>query len=526
MCQGKLSMRKLKEILRLKFDSELSNRAIGRAVNVSPSSVSYYARALSKSGKSWKEAQALTDNELEQLLAPHCTQLREKLPAKAELDFKCIHQELKRKGVTLLVLWEEYQKRYLINIHSYSTYCRLYRKWRKKLKPSMRQTHTGGEKCFIDYAGPRVPIRDPQTGEIREAMIFIGAMGASNYIFAEATWTRSSEDWLGSHVRMLEFFGGVPELIIPDNEKSGVTKACYYDPDVNRSYAYLASHYNTVILPTRPYKPQDKASAEVAVQIVERWILARLRKHVFFSLEELNSAIAALLIELNNKPFQKLAGTRKTQFELLDKPALKPLPKINFEYACIKSSKVRLDYHVEVNGHYYSVPYNLINETVEYRLTSHTLEVYYQGNRIASHVSSQEIGKSTTCQEHMPRAHQEHDSWSPDGFVKWAQNIGNSVVELVNIVIENQPHPECCYRVHLGLKRLYKDYGETRFAKACRYALTINTPTFRSIKSILLNKLESNGCSDARAALNDLQYDFKSSPHPNLRGPNYYKNDN
>ena len=420
MSQEKLPMKKLKEILRLKYDGSMSNRAIARATLTSISTVSYYTRAFIQSGLRWHDVIKMDERDLVAKLSPYCMQLKSPRKMKVMPDFTHIHQSMKRKGVTLHLLWEEYTQRYALSTYSYPEYCRQYRQWRAGIRPSMRQIYKAGEKCLVDYAGPTVPIVHPKTGDVRQAVIFVGVLGASHYTYAEATWTRGHEDWLGSHTRMFGYFGGVTDLVIPDNEKAGVHSACYYDPVVNPHYAAWAAHYNTVVLPTRPYHPRDKAKAETAVQIVERWILARLRHYTFFSLSELNTAIVVLLEELNDKPFKKQPGTRRSQFEAFDQPALKPLPDIPYEFAQIKSVKVRLDYHVCVDKHYYSVPYHYLSQRVECRLSAHTVEMYQHGIRIASHARCREQGGYTTILEHMPEAHQKHQRWSPASFLTWS----------------------------------------------------------------------------------------------------------
>lgn len=518
MSKERLTMLKLRELLRLKFDCKLSNRKIARALNISASTVSYYHRAAIESNLSWPLSSEFDDNVLIQKLEPYCKQLKIE-PRKRVADYQLIHQELKQKGVTLELLWEEYQHIDTTTAYSYSEYCRQYRIWKKQLKPSLRQNYKAGEKTFVDYAGPKIPIRNPETGVIKEAYVFVGVIAASNFTYAEATLSRSIPDWIGSHIRMFEYFGGVTELVIPDNEKAGTTRACNYDPDLNPHYAALASHYNTIFLPTRPVKPKDKAKVETAVQIVERWIMAKLRKQIFFSLEELNKAIAQLLIQLNQRPFKKLPGTRLSQFEKIDKPALKLLPKTRYELITIKKISVRLDYHIDVDGHYYSVPHALINQVVDYRTTANTLEIFYQGRRIASHPISSLQGKSTTLSEHMPSNHRYHTQWSPQLFMDWAEKIGVNMVAVTQVIIKTQPHPECCYRIHSGFRNLSKRYGNCRLEIACRYALQYAQPGFKSIQSILKNSLDK---TLPECAANE-SVNKKTIYHQHIRGAQYYQ---
>lgn len=518
MSQEKLSVKKLKEILRLKYACSMSHRAIARAVCTSASTVSYYVRAFKASGLRWQVASTMDERDLIEHMSPHCIQIKNKSFKKTPPDYREIHTALKRKGVTKQLLWQEYVQRCGSSSYSYTEYCRQYRQWYKGLRPSLRQHYKAGEKCFVDYAGPTVSVMHPNTGEVRQAMIFVGVLGASNYTYAEATWSRSRQDWLGSHSRMFSYFGGVTELVIPDNEKSGVQSACYYDPEINPHYAQWAKHYQTVILPTRPYHPRDKAKVETGVQVVERWILARLRHRQFFSLRELNEAIAVLLKELNHKPFKKQAGTRHSQFEALEKPALKSLPETPYEYADIKTLKVRLDYHIYLQKHYYSVPYQYLSQRVECRISAHTVEIYHHGIRIASHVRSDQKGMYSTHPEHMPEAHRQHQQWTPAQFIHWAQLLGEGVKQVADYTVGHQPHPERCYRIHLGMKNLVKRYGEKRFEQACLYAISIDAPWYRSIRSILKNHLDSVSVDKPESLSN-----LPGLTHINIRGATYYQ---
>ncbi len=513
-------MKKLREVLRLKFECELKNRQISRSLQISASTVSYYSRAAIAAKLSWPLDESMSDSELITILEPYCTQLQIRPKDKAGIDVRELHQELKRKGVTLELLWKEYQHRFGKRAYSYSEFCRQYRTWRKQQKPSMRQCHKAGEKAFIDYAGPTVTLTEPESGNTVEAVIFVGVLGASNYTFAKAYRSRQLPDWIQAHQDMLVYFGGVPELLIPDNEKSGVTRACYYDPDLNPQYSAFAAHYGTAILPTRPGKPQDKAKVEVAVQIVERWILARLRHLKFFSLAALNQAIEALLDELNHKPFKKLPGTRASQHEAIDKPALSPLPTLPYEYTAIKSLQVRLDYHLEVDNHYYSVPYHLMGKTVEYRQTSQLVEIYYQHVRVASHQRSSQVGGSTTVIAHMPKAHQKHQQFSPQTFLQWAQEIGASTYQVAHHLIQQQPHPECCYRSYLGFRKLAKTYTSLRLESACHYAMTHQTLRYNSLKSILVSQLDLQHPLPESA--NDIDLHDEQESHCYVRGAHYY----
>lgn len=516
MSQKRVSMKKLKDVLRLHFECQLSNRKIAKALSLSATTVGNYVAAAKRCDQSWSTMHQYKDSELVALMEPHCQQLTGKSQAKPAIDFVDIHQQLKRKGVTRELLHEEYLK----NCGdakgiSYSEFCRQYRAFKKQLKPSMRQTHIAGEKIFVDYAGPTVDIYDDATGEKYAAVIFVGVLGASNYTFAQATRTRSLPDWIGSHRRMLEYFGGVSEIIVPDNEKSAVNRACRYDPDLNPNYTAFAAHYGAAVIPTRPYHPKDKAKVEVAVQIVERWILARLRHQKFFSLSSLNKAIDRLLTELNDKPFKKIPGSRRSHFEEYEKSALKPLPQHPYEFVVIKKAHVNLDYHVEVDSHYYSVPSQYIGQAVEYHLGDNHVSIFYDNERIAYHPRAFSKGGVSTVPEHMPSAHRRHQDWTPAKFAQFAKTIGPKTAEIVDQLITIKKHPEWCYRAHLGFINLHKRYGASRLEEACLYALSRQLISFTQIKSILQSQADKAPVT----AVND----SASCIHNNLRGAAYYR---
>jgi len=458
---NEVSMHKIREILRLYFDSHLSQDQIAMSLRLSKGVVNkYLKKAKLAQLNSWLLVEGLDEQTLRDLLRKASPK---ELPVSryAEPDCALTHQELKKKGVTLQLLWEEYRSVHGDESYSYPQFCRYYRSWLATQKPSMRQVHQAGEKLFLDYCGPTVEIIDGDTGEVRKAQIFVATLGASNYTFAEATWDQTLPNWIASHVRAFAFFGGVPALLVPDNLKSAINKACRYEPEVNTAYGDLAGYYGTAVLPARPYKPKDKAKVENAVLVVERWILARLRHRTFFGLRELNVAIRQLLIELNERPFKKMPGSRKSVFESIDKPALKPLPERPYEYAEFKKARVHIDYHVEVDGHFYSVPSSLLKKEIDVRLTASIIECLYKGKRVASHIRSYR-GGFTTCTEHMPKAHQKHLEWSVGRFLNWALDIGPATKDLVQHLLEKKPHPEQGYRACLGLLSLAKQYGKAR----------------------------------------------------------------
>lgn len=511
MANTRLSMRKIHEVLRLAFESKLSTRAIARCVNASPATVGDYVRRAKKAGLSWPLPAELDDTALQQRLFPPAKPKgsRRLLPDWAE-----VHRELKRKGVTLALLWEEYKAVHPQGLQ-YSWFCEQYRRWQGQLNVVMRQDHRAGEKLFVDYAGQTVAVVDRNTGEIREAQIFVAVLGASNSTYAEATWTQGLPDWIGAHVRAFRFLGGVSELVVPDNLRSGVSKAHRYEPDINPTYQDMASHYGVGVLPARVRRARDKAKVEVSVQVVERWILACLRNRTFFSLSELNEAIRKLLDQLNERPFKKLAGSRRQLFEALDRPALKPLPVTPYIYAEWKKVRVHIDYHVEVEDHYYSVPYQLIKRPLEVRFTANTVECFYQGQRVASHRRSYQKGHHTTRVEHMPKSHRQYRDWSPERFVRWAEKAGPATAKLITTVLASRRHPQQAYRSCLGILRLGKSYGDDRLEAACRRALTLGAHSFKSIESILMHALDNKPAPEpCELAL--------PTDHDNIRGPSYY----
>lgn len=514
MPRERLSMRKIKEVLRLKWDCGLSERQIAKSCAIARSTVAEYVRRAVDAGLSWPFPDSLDDALLEQRLFPPAPGI----PAceRPEPNWSAIHQDLKKKGVTLALLWQEYKAHHPAGFQ-YSRFCDRYREWQGSLKLSMRQIHKAGEKLFVDYAGATVPVVDRHTGEVREAQIFVAVLGASSYTYAEATWTQTLPDWIHAHVRAFEFFGGVPELVIPDNLKTGVQKPCRYEPDLNPTYQQMATHYSTAIVPTRVRHPKDKAKVEVGVQVVERWILARLRHHTFFSLAELNRKILELVAELNARPFKKLPGSRRELFEALDRPALRPLPVEPYQYAEIRKARVSIDYHVEVDGHYYSVPYQLVKHEIEVRTTARTIECYFKGRRVASHAKNPAAGHHTTIPDHMPSSHRKAAEWTPSRIVRWAESIGPNTAKLVDILMESKPHPEQGFRASLGIVTLAKTYGKERLDAACRRALAVQSISYRSVKSILKSNLDRQPLPEPSAQL--------SLPihHRNIRGPKYYQ---
>jgi transposase len=513
MSAKRLTMRKVREILRLRFDLRFTLTRIATSCNIGRSTVFDHLERFKASGLNWPLPDEVDDNRLEQLLFPAVD--KAEIRNRSSPDWSVVHQELRRKSVTLMLLWQEYKERHPDG-HQYSQFCHLYRQWAGQIDPVMRQTHPPGENLFVDYAGQTVDIHDPASKDIRPAQIFVAVLGASNYTFAEATWSQALPDWIGSHVRAFEYFGGVTAVVVPDNLKSGVKDPCFYDPDINPTYLDMARHYGMVVLPARKRKARDKAKVEEAVQLVERWILARLRNQKFFSLHQLNQAIQRLLEELNRKPFQKLPGTRLSQFQTVDRPALKPLPAQPYSFAEWKKARVNIDYHIEVQRHYYSVPHTLIKKQIDVRITDTTIECFYQSKRVASHIRSYKQGQHTTVKEHMPPSHQQWAEWSPERFIRWAEKIGPQTTDLIRTVLSSRPHPQQGYRGSMGILRLGESYGHARLEAACDRANRIGGTSYKSVASILKHGLDQQPPAAA---------DQKRPTviHANIRGSQYYQ---
>jgi len=461
---------------------------------------------------SWPLPCYLDDTALESLLYP--PRICSPTVSRPRPDWKSLHNELiTHKDLTLMLLWQEYKERDPEGLQ-YSQYCELFRQWRKKLDLSMRQEHRAGEKMFVDYCGRTLPIVNPATGEIKDAQVFVAVMGASNYTFAEATWSQALPDWTGSHVRAFAYMGVVPRCLVPDNLKSGVTKTCRYEPDLNPTYAALAEHYQAAVIPARVRRPKDKSKVEVGVQIVQRFILAALRHQTFFSLAEANAAIRERLELLNNRPFRKLAGTRKGRFEEIDRPAMLPLPATPYEYADWIKARVHMDYHVEVEHHFYSVPHRLVREQLDVRYTETIVECFFNRKRVASHPRSQLKGKHSTRPEHMPRAHLEFAEWTPERFIAWAAKTGPETARAIESVLSRRTYPEHGFRSCMGIISLGKRYSQERLEAACERALLIKGVNYKSIKSILENNL------DKKPLL--LKPEPAPVDHENIRGTGYY----
>ena len=500
-------MRKIREILRLHSEG-LSTRAIASSIAVSHSTVMDQLRRAKAAGLGWPLPEELDGAACEAMLYKgNIPSSQKRMP-----DMERIHRELKRKNVTLQLLWLEYKQGHPDGLQ-YSQFCLKYKTWLGNVDVVMRQTYRAGERGFVDYAGMTVPVTDRLTGEVRQAQIFIFVLGASSYTYAEAFWSQELPFWLLGHVHAFEFFQGVPAIVVPDNLKAGVTHPCRYEPDLNPSYQDLAGHYGTAVIPARVRKPRDKPKAESAVQVVERWILAALRDWKFFSLTELNQTIAEELIKLNERPFQKLEGSRRSVFETLDRPALKPLPATRYEFAQWKKARVHIDHHVAVDGNFYSVPYQLIKHELDIRLTAATIEILHAGRRVASHERSYRKGQPITEHAHRPPAHQKYLEWTPERIESWAGQAGPCTAQLAKKIMEGKAHPEQGYRACLGLIRLGGLYTPERLEAATGRALACGARSYRNVKSILEHGLD--------------RVPLEPTPQPpliheNLRGPGYY----
>jgi transposase len=482
-------MRKFREVLRLSALG-LAQHQIARSCSIVQSTVHKYLKLAQAAQLSWPLPENLSDQKLDQLLfgeRPDPPSRRVHPPP----DFPAIHKELQtHKDLTLELLWQEY-KQGNASGYRYSRFCDLYREWARAQNLTLRQQHQPGERMFVDYAGAGIPIHDRATGEIHQAAIFVAALGVSSYTFAEATWSQELPCWIGSHIRALEYFGGLPMLVVPDNLKTGVTKACRYEPDLNPTYSEMAAHYGVAVLPARPRKPRDKAKAENAVQVVQRWIVAALRKRTFFCLGEVNQAIRELLVRLNHKPFRKREGTRASLYAALDRPALRPLPAERYEIGQWRKLKVELDYHVPAEGHFYSVPYQLAGQQVDIRLTAATVEIFHRGLRVASHARSFVADQATTIAEHRPKAHQQYLEWTPSRLLSWADAAGPNTAELFRQILAAKPHPEMGYRSCLGLVRLAGKHTSERLEAAATRALHFRAYSLHSVQSILDHHLEN-----------------------------------
>jgi transposase len=508
----RLTMRRIRELLRLHYGTGASARAIARALGVSRSTVKDYLARATAAGLTWPLAAELTDGVLEERLfaagGSHPGTRR-----RVEPDWAALVREMKRPGVNLTVLWEEYGAAHPGG-YGYSRFCELYREFEHRLSPTMRQHHIAGDKVFVDYSGKTVPIVDLLTGEIRPAQLFVAVLGASNYTYAEVSWTQTLTDWIGAHVHMFAFFQGSPRLVVPDNLKSGVHKPSFYDPEINRTYARMAAHYEVGILPARPYKPRDKAKVEAGVRFAQSYILGRLRHLTFFSLSECQAAVRKALSRMNERPMRRLGISRRQLFEAIERPALLALPAAEYVYAEWRLARVGVDYHVEIDSFFYSVPHSLIRQQVDVCITARTIEVFHRGKRVAAHARRYGGRRHGTDPEHMPSAHRRYAEWTPERFQHWGRAIGPNTEGLILAVLANRPHPEQGFRTCLGVMRLLRGIDPVRAERLASRAVEIGALNYKSIASILAHNLDRG--PGAPAAEDTVIV------HANIRGPRYF----
>jgi transposase len=510
-------MRKIRDVLRLSLGEQLTRKRVSKITGLPATTIFDYLRRAAAAGlTSWPLPMDIDDGELERRLFVSANPPAIIRPVP---DWAHVKRELPRKGVTLQLLHDEYLQQHPDDGYQYSQFCRLYYEWRRHLDAVLRHDYHAGQKMFVDFPGQTIPIYDPETEEVTtEAQIFVAVLGCSNLVFAEALPSQQLVPWVNAHAHALSFWGGCPEVAVIDNLPSGVTKAHRYEPIINESYLDMASHFGMAVVPARPFRPRDKAKAEMAVLLVERWVLARLRNRRFYALGELNVVIKELLEVVNNKPFKKMPGSRRSVFEEVERQALRPLPARPYEFASFKRGrKVAIDYHVELDKHYYSVPYQHIGRRVDIRYTATTVEIFLEGRRVASHVRSFRPGKFTTNEEHRPQSHRRHLEWPPHRLVSWAEKTGPKTADLVKGVLESRPHPEMGYRSCLGILRLGKRYGEQRLEAACTRALTVRALSYRSVESILKHGLDKKPLPERNNRPADRRL------HENVRGSGYYQ---
>ena len=513
-------MRKLAEVLRLRFELKLSYQQIARSCSIALSSVHKYLTHAQVAGIGWPLPDGWNDDKLKAALFPPKAAIVE--PAQRTLpDFAAIHEQLRSdKNVTLMLLWTEYKEANGdLNAYGYSRFCELYQRWCSKLDVVLRQEHKPGEKMFVDWAGATIPVYDRHNGEVSQAPLFVAALGASSYTWAEATRDQQMESWLRAHVHAFEHCAGIPAMVVPDNTKTAVTKAHRYDPDLNPTYYNFAQHCGFAIVPARPYKPRDKAKVESAVQLAQRWIVAVLRHRKFFELEDLNVAIRDLLAKLNQRPFRKKEGTRASVWEAVDKPALQPLPVAPFDLSEWSKARVNIDYHIAFDANLYSVPYNLVHELVEIRSTPTVVEVLHKSLRVASHIRGRGRGQTITNEEHRPKSHRAQLEWTPSRMVDWAAKIGPHTASAFERIMSEQTHPEAGYRGCLGIIRMAKRYSNARVEAACERALLAGACRYKSIESILKTGLDKAPLETTPSS----PQPSSTPPHDNIRGSEYFK---
>ncbi len=513
MPRPRVAMRNIREVLRLTFGEGLSRRQVSASSGIPLTTVSDYVARAVLASLGWPLPEGLDDDELERLLYPP---VLSSAAARPLPEWSYVHRELRRKNVTLQLLWLEYREQHPDG-YGYSQFCNLYRAWARQVDVVMRQVHRAGEKLFVDFPGEQIPVYDRKTGEVLlRAELFVAVAGASSYLYAEAFPSQELLYWVTGHVHALEHMGGAPAIVVCDNLRSGVTRPHRYEPDVNATYAEMAAHYGMAVIPARAYKPRDKAKAESGVLLAERWIIARLRDRRFFSVAEANAAIAGCVTEINARPFQKMDGSRQSLFESLERPALRPLPADRYEFATWRKARVNIDYHIEADRHYYSVPCQLAGQKVDVRLSAATVEIFCSSKRVASHVRSFERHRHSTEPAHMPESHRRHAAWTPSRIIDWAARTGPATAGLVEAILASRPHPEQGYRSALGIIRLAERHGTSRAEAACARALHLRSYSYHSVKSILKHSLDRQPLPDAQSARPG------HPSHGNVRGARHY----
>jgi len=511
MPNQRLLMRQIREVLRQKHALGLSERQIGRSLGISKSGVGDTIRRARLCALTWPLPEDMTDDDLDQRLFSTPEAAGTVADQRQQPEWLYIYKELRRRDVTLMLLWEEYRVGAPAG-YGYSRFCDHYRQWLGRQKPTMRQIHVAGDKMFVDFAGRTQDISCSLTGKIRTAQIFVAVLGASSFTYAEAVWSQSLPEWISAHVRAFGFFGGTVRIVVPDNLKSGVIKACFFEPDVQHSYSEMLSHYQAVAVPARPYKPRDKAKAEVGVQVVQRWILARLRNRTFFSLEELNESIKALLEDLNDRVMRHFGLSRRKLFEQIERDALRQLPETQYVYAEWKRCRVGIDYHVDLENHLYSVPHNLIRQEVDTRITASTVEIFHRGKRVGAHIRTPGRGQATTVSDHMPSSHRRYADWTLDRLHRDAAAIGPATAAMVAAILAAKPHPEQGYRAAIGILSLVKRYDTARVEAACNRGIGIGVRSYSAIASILKSNLDRAKAIPEATVIH----------HENVRGSRYF----
>ena len=511
MARKRLTMKKIKEVLRLKYEVGLSNRAIAGACKISNSTVGDYLRRAANAGLRWPLGE-LGDDELDRKLFPEDQPIQSE-PEYPIPDWAKINTDKRQKGVTLRLLWQEYKEQYP-NGYQYSQFCEHYQRWKKQqVEPSMHKEHKGGEEMEVDYAGLKMHMIDPETGEVIKISVFVATLPASNYLYAEPHLNEDQKNWNNGHARAFEYFGGVVKIVVPDNLKTGITKPNYYEPGVNLAYQDLAEYYKFAVLPARVRKPKDKGAVENGVQNVERWVIAPLRNCQFFSFHEVQTAIRVQLEVLNNRTMQGSGQSRRQEFEAIDLPNLRPLPERPYEYAEWKIATVHIDYHVEFENHLYSVPFHLIHQRVEIRATEKMVEIFHQGKSVAIHPRNYRKARYSTQQAHMPANHQFITEINSDKLLEWAEKIGPHTLTLIQAALKSRDYPEQAYRTCLGILKLAKKYSPVHMETACQIIFESKVFSYKSLEQELIF-LQKKPASQGVEAL---------PTHENIRGAEYYQ---